>query len=152
MTKPSARFGDLSPREARILSALLEGATNEQVGKSFGVARSVISRLRLSPRFRKHLSAEVRGIIENTRNRLFMAINPALRALVEVVQNQSNGPVARVTAAGSILNNAFKAAELCSKISEIDIRQELDAIYELLDEKPAHRQMKVSLDDSPSPN
>jgi uncharacterized protein (UPF0147 family) len=152
MPRHSEKFGDMSPREAKVLAALMEGCSNGQAAKLVGITKPIVARMRLTPRFRKFLAAEVQVIIETTRNRLLLAVNPALKTLIEIASDQNRPAAVRVNAASSILANAFKACELATKTNEVDIRDEIDAIYRLLDERDVPRKMKVAIGDTPSPN
>lgn len=123
---------DLTPREAVVLAALLEGNTSTGAAKAAGISRSRVDHMRIQPKFRNALAREVSGIIEVSRNRLLSCVVPALKVLVEVMLDKQTNVAVRVQAASTVINSAFRSCELASKISEVEIRAELDKIQEQL--------------------
>ncbi len=112
----------LTGKKLKALEALITCDTVEEACKASGISRTTMYRNLNDPEFSKALKSAKRQLVNRAVLRLQQTCGDAARALAEVCRDKDAPASARVSAAKTILDSAFRALE-----SE-DIEERLKAL------------------------
>jgi hypothetical protein len=103
----------LTRKQEQALLALLEKGTVREASKACAISETTLWRwLRESPEFRKRYQAARHQLVDTAIARLQSAGDIAVTTLVDIAQDTSAAPTARIAAARAIISGAFRGLEL----------------------------------------
>ncbi len=106
-------------REAAI-AALIAEPTVEAAALAAGVADSTLRRWLQDPDFRRDYDAARRRTLDAALRELQAGMTAATRTLVAIMGDDGKPPAARVTAARTIIDAAFRGTELLDVLDRLD--------------------------------
>lgn len=113
----------LSPREQRVLAALITERTVDEAAAQAGVGvRTLYRWLAERPAFRDAYRAELRGVMAAVSGRLQGSALRALKAIEQVLDDKEARHADRLAAASKILDLSFRSYELG------EVEQRLEAL------------------------
>jgi transcriptional regulator with XRE-family HTH domain len=104
--------GKLTNTQERAITALLTEKTQAEAAAKAGVNESTVSRWLREPAFAEALQQARRDLVSVAIGRLQEAAATAVTTLKEIAEDKAQLGSARVSAAKTILETAFKAQEL----------------------------------------
>jgi hypothetical protein len=117
-------------REDAALAALLSEPTIASAAAKAGIGESTLLRWMADPAFRDRYREARREAIEHAVSRLQQAAGKAVDVLVAVAEDRTSAPAARVSAAKTVLEHAFRGLEmldLAARIEQLERGRQDDA-------------------------
>lgn len=108
-----------TPRQAKALSALLDGATIGAAADAAGVHRKTVSEWLKQPAFKQALADEQKAAIEGAARRLSALSNKAFAALESVFDDPDVPAAVKVQAFSAAMGHLFKLHEMTVLSDEI---------------------------------
>lgn len=103
--------GKLSRKQNQVIAALLEMPTMREVAEAVGIGETTLFRWLKKEDFQNAYREAKRRVIGLAINRLQKASSEAVQTLTEIMNDVDSPTTARVTAAKTVLEMAFKAIE-----------------------------------------
>ena len=101
----------LTPKQEAALLALLASPTAQEAAKSCGVSESTLCRWQQEPLFAERYAQARRAAMQQALSSLQQTTGKAVQTLVSVMEDKFATPAAKVSAARSVLEYAFKGVE-----------------------------------------
>ena len=114
------------------LDALITGATVKQAAEAAGISEKTVRRWLDEPAFAAEIAEARRTITNNIMAAVKSKAVQATDVLGEIMSNQKASPYARVQAAKTVLDTAFKAietAEIIDRIEKLEAAADDERIY-----------------------
>jgi hypothetical protein len=114
---------DITPKQEKVLAALLSHPTMEEAAEAAGVNRTTIFRWLQQEDFQAAYRNARRESVKHAIARLQNRTSEAVEVLAEIMSDITNAPAARVSAAKSIIEYSIKAVEvedLAKRLSELE--------------------------------
>lgn len=103
---------DLTPKQLKLLKAMLICPTFEEAYRQSGIAKKTALKYRNNPAFKQAYRQAKRDAMDLVTTQLQQSAMEAVRVLKDVMTNEDTPPATRVQSARSILDNAYKGIEL----------------------------------------
>jgi hypothetical protein len=113
--------------ETAFLSALLRKSTVAEAAREAGISDSTATRWLSDPAFKERLKSAQDEVINHSLSMLKLSASEALEVLRSVANDEVSPPSARVAAARTLLDGAFRAVEtydILSRIETLETRTE----------------------------
>ena len=114
-------------RQNNFLQALLTEPTTEKAAKKARISKTTAYNYLKSSDFKARLLSEKRELMAQVTNQLQQQALEAVKVLSDIMTNEEAPEYARITAAKSVLDNAYKGLDL------EDIQVRLSKIEEAMD-------------------
>lgn len=114
----------MTPKKQKALLALLTNPTKEKAAAAAGITSKTLRGYLEDPEFQAEYKRAFAGMVEDATRQAQQAIAPALSTLRKVVEDSSEGPQFRISAAHSLLEYSLKLTEQNDILSQL---QELEA-------------------------
>lgn len=114
----------MTPKKQKALLALLTNPTKERAAAAAGITSKTLRGYLEDPEFQAEYKRAFAGMVEDATRQAQQAIAPALSTPREVVEDSSEGPQFRISAARSLLEYSLKLTEQNDILSQL---QELEA-------------------------
>lgn len=122
-----AGTGNMTRKKEAAISALLTTNTVQEAAHATGIGERTLWRWLQDETFQEHYRAARREVVSQAVARLQQACTQAVQALAAVINDTESTAAARVSAAKTILEYAFKSVEL----EEIEVRlSEIEQVVE----------------------
>ncbi len=95
----------------KVIQAILTSDTMEKASEQAGVSRGTLYRWLKEDLFKNELKKARQQLVEQSGLKLQRAMGQAIKTLLEICKDKDATAGARVSAARSILENAFKVAD-----------------------------------------
>ena len=112
--------GKRPQREDAALAALLSEATVDEAAEKAGISAATLYRWLDDPEFRDRYRGARRQVVEHAVSVLQQAASKAVNVLVTIAEDSTAPSSARVSAAKSILDQAFRGLEVIDLAAEVD--------------------------------
>ena len=128
-TTADLTIADLSPKQSKAITALLEEPTMKKAAAAAGINEATLWRWLQTPAFRKAYAEARRKVVQQGMARIQRYTSEAASVLYQIMNDIDKPPYTRVAAANSIIDNAGKATELDDYHERIaEIERQLDAL------------------------
>lgn len=118
----------MTPKQARVMEALLTHSTKEAAAQAAGVNRSTVDAYLTDPDFRSEYEERRRCLLDAVCSSLQSAMSDAVQTLTEIMSNAENAPQARIQAARSVLEYGVKLTELTDLAARVEALEAKEAI------------------------
>ena len=112
----------MTPRQHKALQALLTQPTKQEAAKAAGISPRTLRDYLADPDFQAAYRQAFGQLVHDATRQAQQALSPALSALRDIVEDETETSTARIAAARSLLEYGLRLTELT------DILEELEAI------------------------
>lgn len=110
----------LTPKQQKVLAALLREPTQKAAAASTGVSDRQIREYLSKPEFQEAYRQALSQLVEQASIQARRGYAPALDALQEIVSDPGQPPAARISAARSLLEYGLKLTEQADILAKLD--------------------------------
>lgn len=110
----------LTPKQQKVLAALLREPTQKAAAASTGVSDRQIREYLSKPEFQEAYRQALSELVEQASIQARRGYAPALDALREIVVDPGQPPAARISAARSLLEYGLKLTEQADILAKLD--------------------------------
>ncbi len=110
----------MTPKQNRVLAALLTQPTKEKAAQVAGISPRTLRDYLADSDFQAEYKKAFAGLVEDATRQAQQAIAPALSTLREIVESEDQNGQVRVSAARSILEFSLKLTEKTDILARLD--------------------------------
>ena len=113
----------MTPKKQKALLAFLSSPTKEKAAAAAGITSKTLRAYLSNPEFQAEYKKAFAELVEDATRQAQQAIAPALSTLREVVEDSSEGPQFRISAARTILEYSLKLTEqndILAKLQDLE--------------------------------
>ncbi|MFI3730541.1 replication protein [Vagococcus fluvialis] len=103
---------DLKPKQLKLLEMMLIEPVFEEAYKKANLSKNTALKYKNAPEFKKAYRQAKRDSMENVTTQLQRSAIEAVQVLKEIMNDEETPPTARIQAARTVLDNAYKGIEL----------------------------------------
>lgn len=120
----------MTPRQNRVLAALLTQPTKEKAALAAGISPRTLRDYLADQSFQAEYKRAFAGLVEDATRQAQQSIAPALSTLRQIVESEDENAQARISAARSILEYSMKLTEqtdILARLEELEKEAKISA-------------------------
>ena len=110
----------LTPKKERALQALLTQPTKKEAAAAAGISPRTLRDYLADPEFQKEYKKAFRQLVSDATRQAQQALSPAISALRDIVEDDTENSSTRIAAARSLLEYGLRMTEFSDILQELD--------------------------------